>query len=154
MMLQFFTMQKSLRKLTEQKIEVWHLSLVRGFLPQKNSHATGYCQLVSLPGQLTEQLKETQEELRKQKYSAERAAQGAKQQQVILKNAQQIQVSLRHKAVCKAFVSDLYLRKAEAFLVWAKLLGPAVVLDITTRALALTQPPTPPFTHTAGRLES
>jgi hypothetical protein len=74
-MIQYFTLQKSLRKVTEQKLEVCLTSFVVGLL------------------QLTETLKDTQDTLRKTKQAAERAAVASRQQVVILKRAQEEQVS-------------------------------------------------------------
>lgn len=66
-MIQYFTLQKSLRKVTEQKLE------------------------------LTENLKDTQDMLRKTKQAAERAAVASRQQVVILKRAQEEQIKEYNK---------------------------------------------------------
>lgn len=73
-MIQFFTLQRSLRLVTEQKLQV-HTQ------PR-----------MSLTVQLNEKLKDLEDTLRKTKYSAERAAVASRQQVIILKNAQAAQV--------------------------------------------------------------
>lgn len=63
MMLQYITLQQTLRRITTQKVE------------------------------LTEQFKESQESYRKLKYASDKAAVAAKQQQVIMRNAQHMQIA-------------------------------------------------------------